>query len=93
MATETAREKVLQDYRKKLLDHKELEARLKESEYFVNKGMSITFNNVELNVHQIGYGENHVRVFLLSQSTVRLEATVTGTGTGTRVSDCEKQAD
>jgi len=26
-----AREKILQDYRKKLLEHKELEARLKES--------------------------------------------------------------
>ena len=35
MATTTAeqsvREKALQDYRKKLLEHKELEARLKES--------------------------------------------------------------
>jgi len=29
-----AREKILQDYRKKLLEHKELEARLKESKYF-----------------------------------------------------------
>ena len=31
---ESAREKILQDYRKKLLEHKELEARLKESMYF-----------------------------------------------------------
>ena len=29
--TDTAREKSLTDYRKKLLEHKELEARLKES--------------------------------------------------------------
>ena len=28
-----AREKILQDYRKKLLEHKELEARLKESKF------------------------------------------------------------
>lgn len=27
------REKAIQDYRKKLLEHKELDARLKESEY------------------------------------------------------------
>ena len=31
-----AREKILQDYRKKLLEHKELEARLKESEFSVS---------------------------------------------------------
>ena len=30
-ATDTVREKALSDYRKKLLEHKELEARLKES--------------------------------------------------------------
>lgn len=30
------REKVLQDYRKKLLEHKEVESRLKESEYPVS---------------------------------------------------------
>lgn len=29
---ETDREKTLQDYRKKLLEHKEVESRLKESE-------------------------------------------------------------
>jgi len=28
-----ARDKILQDYRKKLLEHKELEARLKESKF------------------------------------------------------------
>lgn len=28
------REKAIQDYRKKLLEHKELDARLKESEYY-----------------------------------------------------------
>jgi 26S proteasome regulatory subunit T4 len=31
--TDTVREKALQDYRKKLLEHKELEARLKESKF------------------------------------------------------------
>lgn len=31
MATDTAREKGLNDYRKRLLEHKENEARLKES--------------------------------------------------------------
>ena len=30
-----AREKILQDYRKKLLEHKELEARLKESKFLL----------------------------------------------------------
>jgi len=30
-----AREKILQDYRKKLLEHKELEARLKESKFMI----------------------------------------------------------
>ena len=30
-ATDSVREKALHDYRKKLLEHKELEARLKES--------------------------------------------------------------
>ena len=30
---DTAREKALTDYRKKLLEHKELEARLKESKF------------------------------------------------------------
>ena len=29
-----AREKAIQDYRKKLLEHKELDARLKEGKYF-----------------------------------------------------------
>ena len=33
MATDSAREKALNDYRKRLLEHKENEARLKESEY------------------------------------------------------------
>lgn len=33
---DSVREKVLQDYRKKLLEHKEVESRLKESEYFLN---------------------------------------------------------
>ena len=31
--TDSVREKILTDYRKKLLEHKELEARLKESKY------------------------------------------------------------
>lgn len=31
-AAEVDREKVLQDYRKKLMEHKEVESRLKESE-------------------------------------------------------------
>ena len=31
--TDSVREKALADYRKKLLEHKELEARLKESKY------------------------------------------------------------
>lgn len=31
-ATDSVRERALADYRKKLLEHKELEARLKESE-------------------------------------------------------------
>lgn len=30
---DSAREKALQDYRKKLLEHKEVEGRLKESKY------------------------------------------------------------
>ena len=34
-ATDTAREKSLTDYRKKLLEHKELEARLKESKAYL----------------------------------------------------------
>lgn len=33
-ATEGSRERALQDYRKKLLEHKEVESRLKESNYF-----------------------------------------------------------
>lgn len=33
-ATEIDREKSLQDYRKKLLEHKEVESRLKESKYY-----------------------------------------------------------
>lgn len=33
MAVETAREKALSDYKKKLLEHRELDARLKESKY------------------------------------------------------------
>lgn len=38
MATtvDAARDKALQDYRKKLLEHKEVESRLKESKYSVN---------------------------------------------------------
>lgn len=32
---DSVREKVLQDYRKKLLEHKEVESRLKESEYYL----------------------------------------------------------
>lgn len=32
--TEPEREKSLQDYRKKLLEHKEVESRLKESKFF-----------------------------------------------------------
>jgi hypothetical protein len=35
-AAEGVREKALSDYRKKLLEHKELEARLKESKYLPN---------------------------------------------------------
>ena len=35
-AGDNVREKVLTDYRKKLLDHKELEARLKESNYVIH---------------------------------------------------------
>ena len=34
--TDSAREKALQDYRKKLLEHKELESRLKESKTRLN---------------------------------------------------------
>ena len=34
--TDSAREKALQDYRKKLLEHKELESRLKESKPRLN---------------------------------------------------------
>lgn len=33
--TETAREKALVNYRKKLLEHRELDARLKESMYII----------------------------------------------------------
>lgn len=33
---DSVREKVLQDYRKKLLEHKEVESRLKESEYYLD---------------------------------------------------------
>lgn len=33
MTTDTVREKALQDYRKKLLEHKEVESRLKESKF------------------------------------------------------------
>jgi len=33
--TETAREKALANYRKKLLEHRELDARLKESMYIL----------------------------------------------------------
>lgn len=33
-AVEVDREKVLQDYRKKLMEHKEVESRLKESKWF-----------------------------------------------------------
>lgn len=36
-ATEPDREKSLQDYRKKLLEHKEVESRLKESKHLVIK--------------------------------------------------------
>lgn len=32
--TDTLREKSLMDYRKKLLEHKEVESRLKESKFF-----------------------------------------------------------
>jgi 26S proteasome regulatory subunit T4 len=35
--TEPEREKSLQDYRKKLVEHKEVESRLKESEYILGK--------------------------------------------------------
>jgi 26S proteasome regulatory subunit T4 len=35
--TEPEREKSLQDYRKKLVEHKEVESRLKESEYILRK--------------------------------------------------------
>lgn len=35
-AGEQDREKVLQEYRKKLLEHKEVESRLKESKYLYN---------------------------------------------------------
>lgn len=34
MAVDADREKVLQDYRKKLLEHKEVESRLKESKFY-----------------------------------------------------------
>lgn len=34
MSVDPARERGLQDYRKKLLEHKEVESRLKESKYF-----------------------------------------------------------
>lgn len=33
--TDSVREKALADYRKKLLEHKELEARLKESMFYI----------------------------------------------------------
>lgn len=36
-AVDSVREKALQDYRKKLLEHKEVESRLKESKYYLNK--------------------------------------------------------
>jgi len=34
VAGDTVREKALQDYRKKLLEHKEVESRLKESKFY-----------------------------------------------------------
>lgn len=41
-AVEPAREKALQDYRKKLLEHKEVESRLKERKFFVCFGGDFT---------------------------------------------------
>lgn len=35
VAADPVRDKALQDYRKKLLEHKEVESRLKESENFI----------------------------------------------------------
>ena len=40
---DSAREKSLTDYRKKLLEHKELEARLKESKSFFVKMTNIIY--------------------------------------------------
>jgi hypothetical protein len=37
------RDKALQDYRKKLLEHKEVESRLKESEFRLSSSLNVIF--------------------------------------------------
>ena len=47
--TETAREKALVNYRKKLLEHRELDARLKESKFIILFHVLICLTHTEVN--------------------------------------------
>ena len=47
--TETAREKALVNYRKKLLEHRKLDARLKESKFIILSHVMFCLTRTELN--------------------------------------------
>lgn len=47
--TETAREKALVNYRKKLLEHRELDARLKDSMFYTVLFLSIRLTEANVN--------------------------------------------
>jgi len=70
-ATANAREKALQDFRKKLLEHNELDSRLKESKYscLPSHHIRIYFHLRKLaTIQNIAYGVICIRI--LSQSTI-----------------------
>lgn len=50
-AVEAEREKFLQDYRKKLLEHKEVESRLKESKFYVKCQVIVAYFDMLMLCH------------------------------------------
>ena len=48
--TETAREKALVNYRKKLLEHRELDARLKDSMFYTVLFLSVRLTEANVNL-------------------------------------------
>lgn len=64
MATvEPARDRALQDYRKKLLEHKEVESRLKESKFSISLGKCLKVMCAKMTSHLYVFGASQNLLF------------------------------